>query len=413
MISRRTLIRAGMATSLLCSQIRAAEAMSKVLFGKTKKYLGQVATRTAILNELYSTNKQFNSRTSHTARVALSQIQVVFPNWYINTSFVEAGSGAAATITASVEYPTGTFTQIKFSGSASGTIPNGGNLISDVITLNIPQNAQFFVRTFWNCTAGILLLNGQSNPPCAVNNYTGEAINAAVSGLPDLTLGGTITDATNFAVGYRPAAIIGLTTKPSFLLLGDSRQFGYSNTSGTGASENVPAGEWAGSIDPYFGYINCGVPTDQANLFVASHTMRLALGSYCSHVGCEYGINDLDLSGYTSSQLISSIQSIINLFPGKPFFVSTLDPYSYPSNTAPNNPSANTQRVAYNTSLRAGTTNLSGLNGFFDIASVTESSLNSGLWNSSYSTDFLHPDSNGYAAITASGVINAALFHYP
>jgi hypothetical protein len=45
----------------------------------------------------------------------------------------------------------------------------------------------------------------------------------------------------------------------------------------------------------------------------------------------------------------------------------------------------------------------------FDIASVTASSLNSGLWVSSYSTDYLHPNLIGYPAITSSGVINTAL----
>jgi hypothetical protein len=49
----------------------------------------------------------------------------------------------------------------------------------------------------------------------------------------------------------------------------------------------------------------------------------------------------------------------------------------------------------------------------FDIASVTESSLNSGLWVSSYSTDYLHPNSIGYPAINSSGVINTALIHRP
>jgi hypothetical protein len=56
---------------------------------------------------------------------------------------------------------------------------------------------------------------------------------------------------------------------------------------------------------------------------------------------------------------------------------------------------------------------MTGLTAMFDIASVTESSLNSGLWVSSYSTDYLHPNSIGYPAINSSGVINTALIHRP
>jgi hypothetical protein len=379
-------------------------------------YLGQVATRSAVANFMTAANTQFNSRTSHTMRTAVSSFQVVFPNWYVDGSFVEVGPGADATITASIEYPAGTFTQIKFSGSASGTVPNGGNLISDPISLSIPSGGQFFIRTFWNNPAGIFFLYANSADPVGTflaNNYTGEAMDVAASGLTDMTLGGTITDNAP-AAAYRPVAIIGTTTQPSVLLLGDSRQFGIGNAEGAGSAANVPQGEWAGSIDPLFGYINCGIPADQANLFVASSPAnRLALGQYCSHIGCEYGINDLDLSGFTSSQLIATIQSIISLFPGKPFFQSTLDPYANPGNTAPGIPAANTQRIAFNTALRNGTTGLTGLTAMFDIASVTESSLNSGLWVSSYSTDYLHPNSIGYPAITSSGVINTELIHRP
>jgi hypothetical protein len=377
-------------------------------------YLGQVATRSAVANFMTAANTQFNSRTSHTMRAAVSSFQVVFPNWFVNgISFVEAGPGAAATITASIEYPVGTFTQIKFSGSASGTIPNGGNLLSDPISLAIPNNGQFFLRVFWNNSAGVVALFDNSAATFIANNYSGEALDSAPSGLTDMTLGGTVTDSGSFAAAYRPVAIIGTITQPSVLLLGDSRQHGIDNVVGGGSVANVPQGEWAGSIDPLFGYINCGMPADQANLFVASHANRVALGAYCSHIGCEYGINDLDLSGYTSTQLIAAIQLIINLFPGKPFFQSTLDPYSNPGNTAPEIPSANTQRIALNTALRNGMTGLIGLTAVFDIASVTESSLNSGLWVSSYSTDYLHPNSIGYPAITSSGVINTELIHRP
>jgi hypothetical protein len=235
-------------------------------------YLGLVAMRSAVANYLATTNLQFNSRTSHTMRAAVSSFQVVFPNWYVNDSWVEAGPGTAATLTASIEYPVGTFTQIKFPGSASGTIPSAKNLISDPISLSIPKGGQFFIRTFWNNSAGVVV------------QY--DAV---------------------FLAAYRPVAIIGTITQPSVLLLGDSRQNGFSNNVGAGSAVNVPQGECAGSIDPLFGYINAGVGGDQANLFVASHTNRAALGQYCPHIGCEYGVNDLDLSSLTSTQLISYI----------------------------------------------------------------------------------------------------------
>jgi hypothetical protein len=380
-------------------------------------HLGFVATRAAVPNSLITANKQFNSRTSHTMNSSVSSFQVVFPNWYVTSSFVEAGSGAAATLTAAIEVcpcsPTGTITQITFSGSATGTIPSGGNLTSDSIALPLASGTQFFIRTFYNNTAGVIALYDGNTGVAAdfeANNYTGEAINAVASGATDLTLGGTITDNASLEAAYRPVAIIGMTTKDGILILGDSRQQGYQNNQGSGNPLNVPQGEWTGSVEPYVGYLNAGVSKDQANQFVVSHTNRAALAQYATVIGFEYGINDLDLSNYTSTQLLASVQSIINLFPGKPFYISTLDPNSSPSNTAPASTTIDAQRVAYNTVLRNGTSGLTGLTGVFDIASITENSLNGGLWGGGgISSDFLHPNSIGYPAITASGIVSAAL----
>jgi hypothetical protein len=322
--SRRSLLTGSAA--LAAHAALAGEAFSQgqmpmyLMPGPAAPYLGQVATRSAVSNFFYAPNTQMNSRSSHTMRSAVSSFQVVLPNWYVaHSTFTEVGTGAAATITASIEYPIGTFTQIKFSGSATGTIPNGQNLTSDPIALSIPANGQFFVRVFWQNSAGTILLYDGTPVGIATDfmaeNYTGEALDAAASGLSDLTMGGTITESNTYYSAFRPVAIIAMITKPSVLLLGDSRQQGYQNNVGSGSAANVPQGEWAGSIDPLFGYINAGIPADQANLFVASHANRVALGQYCSHIGCEYGINDLDLSSLTSAQLISAIQSIINLFP--------------------------------------------------------------------------------------------------
>ena len=84
-------------------------------------YTGLVATRCLAPISLNTTNKQLMTRSPHYSRTDITSLQIVIPNWYVNPSstHAEIGSGADATVTASIEYPENTFTQILFSGTAA------------------------------------------------------------------------------------------------------------------------------------------------------------------------------------------------------------------------------------------------------------------------------------------------------
>ena len=144
-------------------------------------YTGLVATRGLQMTETRSTNRQSNSRSPHVARTALTSIQVVFPGWYINGSLNETAPGAAITIKASVEYPAGTFTQLLFSGVTSGTVPNGGYLVSDALTVSIADGETFWVRSFLESTSLLIAISG-------LTIATGQQYEEAVSGLTDKSM---------------------------------------------------------------------------------------------------------------------------------------------------------------------------------------------------------------------------------
>jgi hypothetical protein len=387
--------------------------------GPAAPYLGQVATRTVFPQIGVAAGgggTNFNSRSRHKASVNITSLQILLPNWFvdastspygINGNFAENSLGAVATVTASIEYPAGTFTEVKFSGSAGGTIPNGGSLLSDVTSVTIPAGAYFFVRVFWVNTGGVIAFGASTITNFGSDTTNGEAWHNG-NGLADQTMSGTVVDANSGEFGYRPTAIIGMTTAPSVLLLGDSRMSGVGDAPGDGSGD---IGEVARSIGPLFAYLNGGIPADRADKFVASHANRIAVGQYFSYVHSEYGINDCDLDTQTPAQVLANNLTIGGYFSGKPFFLQTISPHSNAGNTAPNNVTFNANRISYNTTLRAGSP--PGVASVFDVASVDESSLNSGLWVAGYSTDGLHANATGTLAIKNSGIINTALIHRP
>jgi hypothetical protein len=378
-------------------------------------YIGQVATRSVYPNTgVLTGGTNFNSRSRHKASINMNSFQILLPNWFvdgnttpfgINGNFAENSLGLTATVTASIEFPAGTFTQVKFSGSSSGTISAGSSLLSDAIsTLTISAGSFFYVRVFWTTSGGVIAFGSTSQNNFGSDTGQGEAW-ANGNSLSDLTMSGTVTDTNGGQFGYRPTAIIGTTTKPSVLLLGDSRISGIQDT----PDATGDLGEAARTIGNVFAYANGGIPADRADKFVASHTNRVAIGQYFTHIYDQYGINDLDLDAQTAAQVLTSNQAIGGYFAGKPFFLQTVSPHANPGNTAPLSGPNNTQRVSYNTTLRGG--GISGVTSVFDVASITESSLNSGLWTATYSTDFLHASATGTAAIKTSAIINTALIH--
>ena len=168
-------------------------------------YLGEVATRAEIPMGMAApaAGTEFMSRSFHYARQTISQLQVAFPNFYVNATVGEQPIGGTATLTASVEYPAGTFTQLKFNGAVSATMPNGGFIVSDVAKVAIPNGAKFYVREFYQNAAGFPY-TGSTIAQTNLASY-GEGMLWAPVGLTDLTMGGTV-GVTNTAIWDRPLA---------------------------------------------------------------------------------------------------------------------------------------------------------------------------------------------------------------
>lgn len=364
------------AFALLLPCVAAAQSRSAPSAGNGPPiYTGAIATRSYVPTDNTSSNNSLNSRTTHFARTDIKSVQIVIPNFYTKGGIPETGIGGPATVTACLEYPAGTYIPFKFSGSTTGTIPNGGILTSDSLSISIPFGAEFFTRIHILNSAGIVWTQFSA----ASAFMSTDAMNFG-NNVTDESCSGTISD-TFTQIKFFPLAIVGPTTRPSACLYGDSRQSGYGDT----ADAWGDTGEFARSIGPAYAYINLGTYGDTVSTFLGtgSATNRLAMAQYCTQVFEEYGINDLSI-GKTAAELEGYTNQFIALFPGKEVWVATLPPETtstdgWATTTNQTAASNNTDRINFNTAVRGGNS-IVGARGYVEESGVVESGFNSGLW---------------------------------
>jgi len=289
-------------------------------------YWGNVATggRIANANAGSAGARQMMSRSPHVARDNIGALKIVLPGWFTNTSRVDTNAANSVTYRASIEYPSGTFTQLLFSGSASGTCTAGSELVSDIVSVQIPNGARFWVRIWQNAGSGLLtyIELDTSNGVCDYQNGEQLVYGATVT---DVTMGGTITPTnpgTQAALCQRPLAILAWTRKPTLLILGDSREWGFKDTyDGVGGSGDI--GVLARACGPYWGYCCASIGGETAqNMAGANAAKRIALQQYHSHVLTEMAVADI-YTGRTLAQVQGNLATLWANFPTKKLYHRT------------------------------------------------------------------------------------------
>lgn len=379
----------------------------RIVLGGAGLPLGLVATKAFIANTLNAPYAQFMSRSPHFARGAISSLKIAVGNWYIQETSTgkETGTGGTATFTASVEYPSGTFTQIKFGGSPSIVAADLTTAFSDFVSVSIPHGALFWIRLY-----GVYSVTGVfvSFPAgTSIDSGNGAACTNAASGVADQTMGGTV--ATTFPnVGWSPVAIFGRTAAKSMFLMGDSRQRGQTDTAPVNAEHNM--GEIAPSLAAY-GYINAGIGGTTINGWLTGNARQLELLNMCPNmiVVSEMGINDITALR-VGSTIIADHQTAQALIK-KPMYLTTLPPIStstdaWATTVNQTTHATNAARNTYNGLVRAVPAWAAG---YFEVANVNETSQGSGIWKApGFTTDGVHETSSANEAIRVSGNV-----HYP
>lgn len=281
-------------------------------------YLGCVGTRCNVPWGYNSGLGGGMSRTGHFARDAITQIKVVYPNLYIDTNnngdtWKELGTGTTATLKVGFETASGSKTSFTYNGSTSGFATSGAYLESDWLTVSLNVNDKFYLRPSFVNTGGILYM------PQAADVTFGDSIEFTSA---DKSVSGTVgNDFAGYA--FFPAAIVAMTRKRTFLLIGTSRTFWQADAV-DGVSGDV--GELSRAVGPVYGYCNAGIPADTAQRAAAAFTKRAALGNaYFSDIIISHGVND---EARTFAQFSGDMQTMFNSFPAKRVHSATIMPHT-------------------------------------------------------------------------------------
>lgn len=388
-----------------------ADDLRKVHGQRAKPYLGPVATRGIFASTSSTSLKQAMSESPVLLVDDVEALVLVFPNAYVNGGD-EIGPGFSIDLTCSAENLTtgagvrvqGLFhTSVDESGNGVGT----GNVVGTianktlgfaVVPITGKAGDEVMIRSYQNSAGGILYTD-RAGPR--------DKMAYGASGVADQTMSGNVVSGAGTNV-YKPIAVLGITTKATVFLAGDSIQYGYGSPY---------AGDWSGLVGVLariiglnFGYINGSISS--ANFTKdnnpANYVLRLALSQYCSHVISQGGINDVS-SAASAAALATLRGTFAAKFGGKPVIGCTLGPSNQSSdgwttlaNQTQSNATVEARRVAFNNLVRAGIT---GERGYFDIADALESDRDSGKWAVGYlpgattgialCTDGLHPNADG------------------
>lgn len=399
----------GPLSSAALAAVQTAFDASGGVAGASTPYLGPVATRTNVPNVQQGTNVQGMCRTIHYARDNIAALQVAYANWWYAFQ-VESTGGGTADFRVSIEYPLGSTPQrFLFGGATTGTAANGATIFTDMLTLTtaIPNGAAFALNVWQNNSVKLISFTTAAYLP-------GERGAYGVT-TPDLTAtGGAAFGTASTGASIPPVAILGMTSKPTAALIGDSIQLGAiqlvnTNFAGNGLGDQ---GLNAKSLGPAMAYLNLGSYGDRANVFVAAGTRRRAIANYASHIVCNYGTNDIYASLDTAATLATNLTAIAALFPNKPFWQNTICPRTTSSDsfaTVGNQTVAagESERLSFNNTLRGGVTWAAGM---FDTAAACESGYLSGFWKApGWTADGTHPSVLAQVLIQASGAVNPAM----
>lgn len=350
----------------------------------------------------------FNNRTYHFARDSVSTVYLVLSNFYVLSGVggqTEQSPGDMP-VRASIESSGGSFAQFLWSGSIDKILPALSVTRSDALSFSLTSGDKFYIRIFaTSAPAGSIYTDcdeadaNTNGPQMSVTG--GDALE--ISGV-DKTMSGTVVD-SGFEIIYWPSAIVAESTKRAYYFLGDSRVAGF-RSDGTVND----CGQFSVPLGPQNAYINLGIGSDDAAAFLASHTLRLQLAQYCTHILSDLGAADYLLLGQSAAVTESRITSVAALFSPKPFYQATFQPATDGAWTLVDGSDQTVDptesvRLQINADIRAGVIN--GVTGFVDIASFLEQNAHLGKWKADgtpakYTVDGLHQTYFGNQQIVIS-----------
>ena len=374
-----------------------------------------ISTRGSLGGESIATGKQQMTSTRVKICTDVTSIQVAYAG--------ERASSLASGITvkAAVWKDGALVGALTFGGNSTVTIAAAELAISDELSVSLAIGDQIDIRTLATVASG-------SNMWCCqyLNGFFNDGYETGTT-VTDKTTSGTVTAApqSNSAIrGYTPAGVLGISSRPSVLVAGDSISIGTGD-------------EWqVGYLGLAFernliSYLRTGAggSTGSAGVtLIETDTQIRAMCAYVTAGSWQYGVNGL-AAGNSSTTLRTQaadwLAEFRTLVPSSKASISTIMPVVDGTGNGPRTDSywdstKDAERITYNNSLRSGMPtgydylweaagDASAASGLFRGAEATK---DSGTFRTDYGSgaiqDGLHP---GRPIITAAaGAVNVTAF---
>lgn len=315
----------------------------------------------------------------------VSDIVLRFPRFYNGAP--EADFPLSYTVTASIEYPVGTFTQAFFNNGATSLSVTAGrrHFESDPVPLYIPRGATFYVKCFLSWTGGVTNFPLNSSVQAA----NGEWCNVG-TGLTDQTQTATVQTHSYAApgqangYGFEPMVLGRLSDyTPVLALIGDSITQG---TVVTGPDSATGEAGWSRAFRGAIPVVNLARQAEVTSNFTSRPHGRLSLiEDAVTHAVVAYGRNDVTAL-VAAATIVANARKVWDLLRtrGIKVFAATVTPVTTSSDTwatTSNQTVSSPQeviRLAYNTLLRDNWQTY-GLSGVIDFARAVDPS-DTGKW---------------------------------
>lgn len=360
----------------------------------------QVCDRTGYPNSTNSTIRQAMGRTFHAVNGGkvggnLVRMLIGYTNTYGWGESVIAGD---MTVGCALEYPIGASTtpvQGLSGGSATATLVGGtkNTVFFEVVpTSPIPFNStweEVAIRTYFTGASGTGICYGNGKRRDEYYEYgtaTSPSIDRTMtlfSAFPanPVSLQGSNPNSQQC---IRPCLILGVTDTGATFYMGTSRD--------TPSNGDVPATRYAGDIERIWGRQGCfgnfAASSEGMGTSWTSNPQNSALRrswlKYFGNVVNGHGVNDLS-AGITQLEARYTALMAIAEFKGRrqyvntiaPTLIATTDYLTTLAGQSQSNATLETNRVAVNAAIRAGT--ISGITGYAELADIYESARDSGL----------------------------------
>lgn len=372
--------------------------------------------------------------------IACTGLSPLFQHWYTPGTFVDTDPAGSITFSASLmvvssSNPTTTLNtpyRLTFGGRTTTTLDPGGEIAADPVGVSVLPGDVVAVRTY--LSAGTAYVTRVA---------TFLAYDVSFTATSDLTGVNTALGSGSGAIVFGPAQLLGRvengSAAPAFMALGDSAISSYGDGTIAYRAEYNMGGWQMRALSGKASLVNAGLPGDRATTFRATAgSLRRIKGAQRANIGIiEYGAGDLNNVGITAAAteaLNLGIATDIRKMGISRVYLTTIVPRTTSTDgwlTLVNQTavSAESQRVAYNTWVRAGcpidpTTKaavavgtvgalLAGkfghpITGFIEISTPVESAFNSGLWAAPGRAVPLSVTAASAAFTISSGSLNSA-----